>query len=201
MKHLRAVSVLAAGLGLAVVASCSDNTLPTQTSSPNAAVAVLPDQALAVDQTSGALTGTTWGCGYQTQGIMAQSFKPSWRTLGAIDLALRAGGEFPDDGALLALDLYHASAAGYSLVGTSSAFVPGPVAVGTTVTVRFRFLPPLLVKPGDGYRMEWMAPGDEVLTWYQATTPYADGIPWVCGIITPHVPAFDFGFTTYRVGR
>jgi hydrogenase-4 component B len=58
------VSVLAAGLGLAVVASCSDNTLPTQTSSPNAAVAVLPDQALAVDQTSGALTGTTWGCGY-----------------------------------------------------------------------------------------------------------------------------------------
>jgi len=198
VNRLRAVSMVAAFAAAAAVA-CSDDAIPTQAGPADAAVAVLPAQALSVDQTSGLVGGTSWGCGAGVSGVIGQGFTPAWRTLGAIDIVVRAGGGFPSAGVTTTLYLYDGNPADVPPIASSSSVVSG-LATGDTVSVRFLFLPPLRLQPGNRYLMAWTAPGDEVLTWMVAGQ-YSGGVPVPCGGITIASPIFDLAFSTYRVGR
>lgn len=153
--------------------------------------------ALAPDQVSDAETGTSLGCGYPPFGNLAQSFTPSATTLKAIDLSLRAGGSFPASDYTTTVRVRSGGIAG-AIVATSSATVPGGLAVGTVRAVRFIVSPAVALTAGATYVVEWLSPsgGDAVLTWMgTGTDTYAGGSQFSCsGSAGPG----DMIFTTWR---
>jgi hypothetical protein len=148
------------------------------------------------DQTNDFQANKSRGCGGGTNSLF-QSFTPSLSPLGAIDLRLRAGGEFPDKGYNTTIIIRSGTPDG-SLLGTKTVFVPGPQALGAQLEVRFEFPLPIQLVPGNTYVIEWISPpeGDGVLTWMVAEgNPYTGGTAFGCTKIS--IVGEDFLVRTY----
>ena len=142
------------------------------------------------------------GCGKPPMGLgsLFQSFKPSASSLVAVSLALRAGSEFPEAGYTATVRIREGSPQG-EVLGTSTAFIPGPQLPGGVIEVLFPFDPPLSLTPGETYLIEWATPeeGDAVLTWMVAEgDPYPQGTAFDCSGTA--IPDEDFLFATLRSG-
>ena len=84
------------------------------------------------------------------------------------------------------------------MLGTKTAFVPGPQTTGAQLEVRFVLSPQISLVPGDTYVIEWISPeeGGRILTWMVAETdPYPGGTAFDCTGIA--IPEEDFIFITY----
>jgi hypothetical protein len=124
-----------------------------------------------------------------------QSFTPSASSLAAVDLRLRAGGQFPWEGITSGIKIRSSSVDG-SVLATATTFVSGPQATGAELTVRFQLSPALTVDPGESYVIEWTTPGDGILTWMVAEgNPYNGGMAFGCSGTA--IEEEDFIFTTY----
>jgi hypothetical protein len=153
------------------------------------------------DQVNDGAANKSRGCGTPPTGLgsLFQSFTPSKSSLGAVDLRLRAGGEFPEEGLTITVKIRSGTFDG-ELLGTTTASISGPKTIGEQCNVRFTFSPPELLIPGETYVLEWMAPqgGDAVLTWMVAeNNPYPGGMAIGCFGIP--IPEEDFIFTTYTL--
>ena len=158
-------------------------------------VSVLLTPLLQIDQVNDVPTDTSGGCGATTEGSLFQSFTPSTSNLAAVDLRLRAGGSFPSEGIATGINIRSGTVDG-SVLGTATAFVSGPQATGPQPVVRFQFSPPVSLVPGETYVIEWITPGDVILTWVVAEgDPYPGGTAFGCS--GQAIENEDFIFTTY----
>jgi hypothetical protein len=151
-----------------------------------------------VDQVNDVLTGKSRGCGSSTVGHLFQSFTPSASNLAAVDLRLRAGGSFPSEGISPSIHIRSGTVEG-SLLATLTSFVSGPQSAGNQLVVHFDLLPAAPLTPGQKYLIEWITPGDSILTWMVAEEdpdgPYLDGTAFGCAGQT--IQNEDFIFSTY----
>lgn len=80
---------------------------------------------------------------------------------------------------------------------TAATLVPGPLYPGAQPIANFRFSPPIEVSPNETYFIEWIPPGEKLLTWMVAEgNPYLSGTAFGCTRIA--IPDEDFIFTTYK---
>jgi len=159
---------------------------------------------LVVDQQNDVFSDTTVGCSCTTTGTILQTFTPSVSTLDAVRLKLRAGGEFPLVGCETTVMIKVGLADG-EVLGSSTAFVPGPQAPGATIDVYFWFDKPLLLAPPGTYAIEWVEPPGacKVLSWFVAPKDtYPGGIMGgSCSADSPYYDeTHDLIFATYYVG-
>jgi len=130
------------------------------------------------------------GCGMPPGGLgsLFQSFTPKASALTALDIRLKAGGEFPSFGYETTVNLRSDSPTG-PVLGSATVQVPGPQTVGTQLEVRFDFSPAIALSPGDSYLIEWISPfeGGRILTWMTADRDsYPAGTAFGCtGIAIP----------------
>lgn len=83
-----------------------------------------------------------------------------------------------------------------TVLATATTFVPGPQRVGAQSLAYFEFSSPIQVTPGETYVIEWIPPGDKILTWMAAEgDPYSGGTAFGCTGVA--IPQEDFIFTTY----
>ena len=83
-----------------------------------------------------------------------------------------------------------------TVLATATTLVPGPQRVGAQPLAYFEFLSPIQVTPGETYVIEWIPPGDKILTWMAAEgDPYSGGTAFGCTGVA--IPQEDFIFTTY----
>jgi hypothetical protein len=83
-----------------------------------------------------------------------------------------------------------------AVLGSTHALVPAPQTTGARPLATFVFTPTIAVNPGDTYAVEWLAPGNALLTWMAAeSAPYPGGMAFGCTGIA--VPGRDCLFTTY----
>ena len=153
------------------------------------------------DQVNDAEPYGSRGCGVPPCGLgsLFQSFTPSVSSLGAVDLQLQAGGAFPTTQYPTTVSIRSGAPEG-PVLGTATAFVPGPLAAGAKPVVRFQFRPQIVVTPGESYLIEWVCPeeGGSVLTWTAAGgDPYLGGT--ACGCTGGAIENEDFIFTTYAL--
>lgn len=153
------------------------------------------------DQVNDVATGKSSGCGTPPMGLgsLFQSFTPSASPLAGVDLRLRAGGEFPDEGYNTTVKIRSGTFDG-AMLGTATTFVPGPQASGVQLMVHFDFSPSIPLTPGDTYVIEWISPveGGKVLTWMVAEgNPYPGGTEFSCMGIA--IPDEDLIFITYTL--
>ncbi len=169
---------------------------------------VIPYESLAgvlvLDQSNDPPTDTSFGCG-DTGLSLYQSFTPSASPLMAVELRLRAGGNFPEGGVDLTVHIRDGSPDG-TVLGTSSAIVMGPLAPGTQVLVLFNF-PAIETPPGTHLVTELPAairldprgapPGNDYSAGWMGTTynTYAGGNMFGCGGTA--VPNYDLNFRTF----
>jgi len=151
------------------------------------------------DQVNDVPASKSRGCGTPPigRGSLFQSFTPSASSLGAIDLRLRAGGGFPHTGYDTTARIRSGTPDG-PVLGTKTAFVPGPQTTGAQLEVRFEFSPQISLVPGDTYVIEWISPeeGGRILTWMVAETdPCPGGTAFGCTGIA--IPEEDSIFITY----
>ncbi len=84
-----------------------------------------------------------------------------------------------------------------AVLGSANALVPAPQTTGAQPLATFVFTPTINVNPGDTYVVEWLAPGNALLTWMASdSAPYSGGMAFGCTGIA--VPGRDCLFTTYR---
>jgi hypothetical protein len=152
------------------------------------------------DQINDPESGTSFGCG-DTGLSLYQGFTPTVSPLVAVDLRLRAGGSFPAGGTVTTVNLRGGTPAG-PVLGTATAFVPGPQPVGAQFLIQLHFAPPIAVTPGATYVIEWLSPGppgvpaDAILTWMgREDDPYPGGNAFGCTAIA--APEDDFNFVSY----
>ncbi|OEU73404.1 MAG: hypothetical protein BA869_02215, partial [Desulfuromonadales bacterium C00003107] len=150
---------------------------------------IVPDQVNDIE------TGTSMGCGTPPMGVgsLFQSFTPSATHLTAVDLQLRAGGEFPAEGYTTTIGIRSGTFDGYVLA-TATAFVPDPA----QSVINFELSPPIEITSGATYLIEWISPeeGGKVLTWLIAEDdPYPGGTAFGC--TGTAILDEDFIFTTY----
>ena len=147
-----------------------------------------------VDQVNDAPAGTSWGCGLEV-GELYQSFTPAASHLAGVDLRLRAGGLFPSEGINTTMNIRSGTVDG-DLLGTVTSFVSGPPSTENQLKVHFEVSPAILLTPEETYVIEWITPGDSILTWMAADgNPYPGGTAFGCfGLDMPNK---DFIFTTY----
>jgi hypothetical protein len=151
------------------------------------------------DQVNDADPDWSRGCGFPPCGLksMFQSFTPSLSTLGAVELQLRAGGSFPEIGYRTSIRLRAESPTG-TVLGTGGSFVPGPLSAGDKRTVRFQFVPEIVLSPGETYIIDWECPdeGGTIITWLAAgDNPYSGGTAFGC--TGAAIENGDFLFRTY----
>jgi hypothetical protein len=83
-----------------------------------------------------------------------------------------------------------------AVLGSANALVPAPQTTGAQPLTTFVFTPTINVNPGDTYVVEWLAPGNALLTWMASdSAPYSGGMAFGCTGIA--VPGRDCLFTTY----
>ncbi len=138
-----------------------------------------------VDQSNDPGTDTSFGCGILGLSLY-QSFTPTASPLVTLKLRLRAGGSFPDEGVTTTVNIRAGTPTG-AVLGTATAFVPGPQATGTQLVVLFSFFPAIMVTPGSTVVIEWLSPAPAgveagtILTWMGRTdNPYPDGNMFGC---------------------
>lgn len=84
-----------------------------------------------------------------------------------------------------------------SVLATATSLVPGPLYPGAQPIASFGFSPPIEVSPNETYFMEWVPPGDRLLSWMVAEgNPYLRGTAFGCTRVA--IPDEDFIFTTYK---
>jgi len=130
-------------------------------------------------------------------GSLFQGFTPTATRLAAVSLQFRPGGQFPATGCSTTVKVRSGSVTG-QVLATTSASVP-PIGATPTPIVFFLFQPPVELKPGQPYAIEWVSPegGDAVLAWmvtqkdtYPGGTAFdAKGAP---------LATQDFVFATYQ---
>jgi hypothetical protein len=155
------------------------------------------------DQVNDVTDGTSFGCGFPpiALGSIFQSFTPSVSTLAAVDVRLRAGGDFPMLGYDTTIKIRAGTYDGQE-VGTATTFVSGPQIGGTELLVRFLFSPSICLIPGDTYVIEWISPegGGVILTWMGATSnSYENGSFFGCQGLPPTGEEWDLYFITYTL--
>ena len=120
------------------------------------------------DQVNDPYTGYTVGSG--VGGSLYQSFTANASGLDAVSLTLTKKGIFPDTGYTTTVKIRSETTMGVVL-GTASAFVPGPYVQGQQVEVLFKFSETLATTFGNTYVIEWVYPETQaILDWM--TTPY-----------------------------
>ena len=140
-------------------------------------------------------------CGAPPIGLASkfQSFVPSISPLAAVNLRLRAGGDFPPTGYDTTVNVRLYNPFG-PVLGTTTAHVPGPQTPGRQLEVRYDFSPAIPLIPGDPYLIEWISPveGGRILSWMAADVDsYPGGTAFGC--FGDALPEVDFIFTTYAV--
>ena len=84
-----------------------------------------------------------------------------------------------------------------SVLAATTTLVPGPLYPGAQPIASFRFSGPTEGSPNEAYFIEWIPPGDKLLTWMAAEgNPYLRGTAFGCTGIA--IPDEDFIFTTYK---
>lgn len=157
-----------------------------------------PGIELTIDQINDVITGTSYGTWIGGWSLF-QSFVPDTSSLDAVDLRLRAGGLFPDEGYHTQIRIRAYTPFGMVL-GNAVVFIPGPIITGHQVEVRFEFSEAISLIPGVTYVIEWITPleGGIYLTWMGAgNNPYPSG-----NAFSPFgIPKMDvdFIFTTYTL--
>lgn len=152
-----------------------------------------------VDQSNDPETSTSIGCGTPPigTGSLYQSFTvggSSNTSLVAVDLRLRTGGTFPAEGYSTTARLRQS--VGGAILAEATAFVGGPQSSGNKLLVHFDFTTPTVVHPGDVLVIEWVSPGDGILTWLvRMDNPYPGGNAFGCG--GDAAESYDFNFVTY----
>jgi len=156
-----------------------------------------------LDQSNDPETGTSFGCS-DTGLSIYQSFTPTASPLVAVELRLRAGGDFPVVGVDTTVKIRSGSPVG-TVLGTATTFVEGPQVVGTQLLVLFSFSPAITLTPGDTYVIEWLSPApagvnaNAILTWMGRTdNPYPGGTMF--GWLGTEVPSHDLNFRTFTSG-
>ncbi len=154
-----------------------------------------------LDQSNDPGTDTSFGCG-ATGFSLYQSFTPTASPLVTLELRLRAGGSFPDAGVSTTVNIRAGTPTG-AVLGTATAFVPGPQATGTQLLVTFSFFPAIGLTPGSTVVIEWLSPAPApveagaILTWMGRTDdPYPDGNMFGC-FGAAAVPENDLNFRTF----
>ncbi len=154
-----------------------------------------------LDQSNDPGTDTSFGCGILGLSLY-QSFTPTASPLATLELRLRAGGSFPDEGVTTTVNIRAGTPTG-AVLGTATAFVPGPQATGTQLVVVFSFFPAIMVTPGSTVVIEWPSPAPAgveagaILTWMGRTDdPYPDGNMFGC-FGAAAVPDNDLNFRTF----
>jgi broad specificity phosphatase PhoE len=83
-----------------------------------------------------------------------------------------------------------------NVLATVSSLVPAPARIGAQPRGYFELPEPLPVTPGSPYVIEWMPPGDAILTWMTTEgNPYPGGTAFGCSGLA--IADEDFVFTTY----
>jgi hypothetical protein len=162
------------------------------------ATATLP-LGFRLDQLNDPETGTSFGCG-ELGASLFQGFTPGLEPLAAVDLRLRVGGSFPAAGVTSTIKI-RSGFAGYSM-GSATALIAGPRAVGEEVVVRFVFATPIVVPAGSPYLIEWLSPAaagvpaGTILTWMgRDDDPYNGGNAYGCD--RGAIGLRDMNFATY----
>ncbi len=157
---------------------------------------IIDDGLICEDQANDVGATISYGCGITPGGLgsLFQSFTPGASPLVAVDIRLRAGGGFPDEGYDTVINIREGTHDG-DVLGTATTFVT--TLIGTQIVVNFE-LPEIEVTPGNTYVIEWISPGDSVLTWMgPGSDTYAGGTAFGCTGIT--ISYLDFIFTTYTI--
>jgi Ca2+-binding RTX toxin-like protein len=150
------------------------------------------------DQVNDPATGTSFGCGTPPGGLkhLFQSFTPTVSNLARVELRLRVGGSFPATGITTTIRIRSGEPSG-PVIGTATAFVPGPQPSGQQRLVGFNFAPALAITPGSKLVIEWVATSGTVLTWMgRIDNPYSGGSMFGCTGVA--VPIDDLNFLTFR---
>ncbi len=146
---------------------------------------------MTTDQINDATTGTSVS---SPGGKLFQSFTPSTTSLDAIDLRLRAGGSFPDEGYLSQILIREGSPDG-TVLGEGGAFISG-LTTGQQIEARFELSESISVISGEEYVIEWVSPSPTIVSWMRANyDSYSDGTA-----LTPFgdpITYCDYIFTTY----
>ena len=162
-------------------------------------VTILPRAGFAqgiIDQENDPKTLTSFGCGSPPIGLgsLFQSFTPTLPLLVGVELRLKAGGGFPDEGFSTTVRIRLNDPLG-EVIAEATTFVPGPLPIGQLL-VRYDFIPSVPLTPLDTYVIEGEAAGDAILTWMgRQDDPYPGGHGFGC-TGTPN-PEQDFNFITF----
>ncbi|MFX1579507.1 MAG: LamG-like jellyroll fold domain-containing protein, partial [Promethearchaeota archaeon] len=109
-----------------------------------------------------------WGIGSGIGGSIYQSFTANATGMVAVSLTLIAGGSFPETGYTTTVRIRSETTDG-PILGTSSAFVPGPMTGGHQTEVLFKFSETLPTIFGNTYVIEWVYPESQaILNWMAA---------------------------------
>jgi len=154
---------------------------------PDCIVEVVPDQVNDVP------ASISIGCGNPPDGNLFQSFTPSASSLTAVDLRLRAGGDFPDEGYSTTINIRSGTPSG-TILGTATTLVLPPT-IGNQLMVNFEFSPPLEVTLGQTYVVELISPNQAILGWMVDGDTYFDGNAFGCWEVP--ISDWDFIFITY----
>lgn len=145
------------------------------------------------DQVNDPPATTTYSCGGGGT-LLRQSFTPGLPAVTAVALRLRAGGSFPASGLRLGVRL---TAVDGTERAAGEADVPGPLAAGTSVLVRFPLVPPV-ANGGERLVLAWESTGPAALSWFGTDgDPYPRGEAFGCGGAA--IPGRDYNFITYGV--
>jgi hypothetical protein len=118
------------------------------------------------DQVNDPYTGYTVGSGIG--GSLYQSFMANASGLDAVSLTLTKKGSFPNNGYTTTVKIRSETTSG-PIIGTASAFVPGPYVQGQQVEVLFKFTETLPTVLGNTYVIEWVYPVTQaILDWMAA---------------------------------
>ena len=165
-------------------------------------VSLSPDASITsirtTEQINDFTEGSSFSLGAGIPGSMFQSFTPTTPSLTRVDILLREGGLFPDEGYTTTINIRENSPSG-DVVGTATTFIPGPRVTGSQVSVEFLFTESITVVPGQTYIIEWIFPieGAVYLSWMGApNNPYTGGNAYN-HLGNPWLGDVDFVFSTY----
>lgn len=161
-------------------------------------ICIRPPEKLVIDQENDPVATLSFGCG-DTGLSRYQSFIPAASPLAGVELRLRVGASFPDEGVNTTINIRSGSPTG-DVLATATAFVPGPQASMTQLLVHFGLS--LTVTPGETLVIEWLSPlplgqpAGTILSWMGATgNPYPDGTMFSC--YGDPTPDYDLNFRTF----